>query len=191
MSVRRECAGRTAMLLLVIVPLPSAAGVVRLRMVYRTRASLERHVTATPTPVTGPTPLKCGRPFQPPAAGGLTLTGQFPAIAPAGERAITGMVEVTSREAVRGVSAPRADVFLVRNGRIATVPVAQNRIGVRWNLAPGEPKRLPGEATLLSCDPDGGSVPPGTYQLYARVMIIPDDGTGIECFGGPWSLELR
>jgi hypothetical protein len=177
------------MLLLVLAT--AAAGSAPPRAGHRNRASLERHVTANSTPVTGPTPLECGQPFQPPAAGALTLTGRFPATAPAGSQAITGTVEITSRQAVRGVSTPRADVFLARNGRIATLPGAQNLLGIRWDLAPGETQHLPAEATLLSCDPDGGSVPPGTYQLYARVMIIPDDAAGIECFGGPWPLEVR
>jgi hypothetical protein len=64
-------------------------------------------------------------------------------------------------------------------------------MGIRWDLAPGRTERLPGEATLVSCDPGGGSVRPGTYELYARVVITPDDGAGVESFGGPWPLEVR
>ncbi len=154
-------------------------------------ASHQEHATADPAAVSGATAVECGQPFRPPAGGWLTLTGRFPATVPAGSRAVTGTVEVTSRKAVRGVVAPGADVFLVRDGRVASVPVAQDAMGVRWDLAPGRTERLPGEATLMSCDPGGGSVRPGTYELYARVVFTPDDGAGVESFGGPWPLESR
>lgn len=144
-----------------------------------------------PVPFIGAIVLECGQPFRPPAGGGLTLTGSFPATVRAGEPAVTGTVEVTSRKEARGVTSPGADVFLVRDGRVATVPVPQDAIGVRWDLAPGRTERLPAEATLVSCDPGGGTVPPGTYELYARVLFTPDDGVGVESFGGPWPLEVR
>lgn len=144
-----------------------------------------------PTPGAGATVVKCGQLFHPPAGGGLTLTGRFPATVPAGERAVVGTVEVTGKVAVRGVVAPRADVFLVRQGRVATVPLAQDMAGIRWDLAPGEVERLPGEAPLVSCDPGGGPVPAGAYELYTRVVITPDDGVSAESFGGPWPIEVR
>jgi hypothetical protein len=64
-------------------------------------------------------------------------------------------------------------------------------MGLRWDLAPGRTQRLAGEATLLSCGPGGGPVPPGIYELYARVVFTPDDGPGVESFGGPWPLQVR
>lgn len=191
MPNRQEHAGWTAMLLLaVVVATAGCGGGSAVGGRPEPEASIEEHVTG-PAPVIGTTALECGQPFRPPAGGGLTLTGRFPATAPAGERAVTGTVEVTSREAVRGVVTPRADVFLVRDGRVATVPMAQDLMGIRWDLAPGKIEHLPGEARLVSCDPGGGSVRPGTYELYARVVFTPDDGAGVESFGGPWPLELR
>ena len=144
------------------------------------------------TPATAGTVLRCGLPFRPPAAGVLTLTGWFPATAASGQGTVSGTVEATSRVAVQGVSTPRADVFLVRNGRVATMPMPQDSLGIRWDLAPGETKRLPGDAALVSCDaPAGGPVSPGDYQLYARILLTPDDGAAVESFGGPWTLKVR
>jgi hypothetical protein len=137
----------------------------------------------------------------PAGAGLLTLTGRFPAVAPAGAQVVGGVVEVTSRVLVRGVVLPQAEVFLVRDGRVATMPVLQDAMGVRLELAPGRTERLPGEATLVSCEPGTGPVHPGTYQLYARVVLTPDSGApddwapdrgaSVESFGGPWPLEVR
>ncbi|MQS16702.1 hypothetical protein F7Q99_32070 [Streptomyces kaniharaensis] len=144
-----------------------------------------------PTPSTGTTAVECGRPFRPPASGALGLTGSFPSTAEAGARVVAGTVEATSRVALRGVVTPAAEVFLVRQGRVVTVPVPQDSLGVRWDLSPGQTERLPGEAALTSCDPGGGPVPPGSYELYARVVVRPDDGPAVESFGGPWPLEVR
>jgi hypothetical protein len=147
----------------------------------------------------------------PAGAGPLDLTGRFPAVAPAGAQVVSGVVEVTSRVPVRGVVLPQAEMFLVRDGRVATVPVLQDAMGVRLELAAGRVERLPGKATLVSCEPGAGPVSPGTYQLYARVVLTPDgggpdggasDGGGpdggasdggasMESFGGPWPLEVQ
>lgn len=139
-----------------------------------------------------PGEVACGRPFELPAAGGLRLVGQFPEHAPAGQPTVSGMVEVTAEEAVRGVAAAGADVFLVRDGRIVTTPLAQDAMGIRWDLAAGETKSLPGTGSLVSCEPDGGPVPPGGYELYVRVVLVPDDETTPQVsFGGPWPLQVE
>jgi hypothetical protein len=101
------------------------------------------------------------------------------------------MVEVTSGEAVRGVAAAAADVFLVRDDRVVTTPVAQDAIGIRWELAAGETRTMPALASLVSCEPQGGPLPPGEYELYARVVVTPDDGAAQQAFGGPWPLRVR
>jgi len=119
------------------------------------------------------------------------VTGQFPATVESGGQTITGTVEVTSREAVRGVAGPRAAVFLVRDGRVVTVPGPQSGMGVQWDLAAGQTQRLPGEAVLVSCEPGDGSLSPGTYDVYARVVFTPDDGTSVDAFGGPWPLRVQ
>jgi len=154
-------------------------------------ASAKGVATVDSAPGSDTTTLRCGQPFAPPAAGPLTLTGRFPASAAAGAEAVTGTVEANSRVAVRGTVLPRADVFLVRDGRIVTIPMPQDAMAVRWDLAPGRTEQLPAEVTLVSCEPGGGSVPAGTYQVYARVVLTPDDGPGVASFGGPWPIQVR
>jgi hypothetical protein len=138
-----------------------------------------------------PGELRCGSPIDLSGPGGLRLAGRFPESAPAGQPAVDGVVEVTSREAVRGVAAAAADVFLVRDGRVVATPLAQDAVGVQWELAAGETRTMPGMASLVSCEPDGGPLPPGRYELYARVVLTPDDGRPQTAFGGPWRLRLR
>lgn len=148
-------------------------------------------------PPTSPTALECGRPFRPPSGGGLTLTGRFPTVVSSSEQTVAGTVEVASdSEVVRGVVTPSADVFLVRDGRIATLPLPQDLVGMRLTLAEGEVERLPAQATLSPCDPGGsaavdGSLRRGTYELYVRVVLNHDDGSSLEAVGGPWPLEVR
>jgi hypothetical protein len=135
--------------------------------------------------------VRCGRPFELPAALGLRLVVRFPESVPAGEQTVSGMVEVTSREAMRGVAPPAADGFLVRDDQVVTTPVAQDAIGIRWELAAGETRTIPALASLVSCEPGGGPLPPGGYELYARVVFTADDGAAQRAFGGPWRLQLR
>ena len=142
------------------------------------------------------TALECGSPFRPPSGAGLTLTGRFPTVVSSSERVVAGTVEFAGEnEVVRGVVTPLADVFLVRNGRIATLPLPQDLVGMRLELAPGEVERLPAQGTLSPCDQGGGSadgsLPPGTYELYVRVLLNHDDGSSLEAIGGPWPLEVR
>ena len=133
----------------------------------------------------------CGRPFQLPAPVGLRLVARFPESVPAGRQTLSGTVEVTGREAMRGVAPAAADVFLVRDDRVVTAPVAQDALGIRWELAAGETRTMPALASLVSCEPDGGPLAPGDYQLYARVVVTPDDGAAQRGFGGPWRLRVR
>jgi hypothetical protein len=189
MPVRREYAGRAAMLLLAAVlatagcgngaPAGGAPG---------PEASSKERTTVDPGTGTAPA---CGQPVPSPGSGALILTGQFPSTTPAGAGTVPGTVEVTTREQVRGVALPRAEVFLARDGRVVTVPVPQDAPGMRWDLAPGAVERLPGEASLISCRPGGGAVPPGTYQVYARVVVNLDIGATLTSFGGPWPLEVH
>ena len=135
--------------------------------------------------------VRCGRPFQLPAPVGLRLVARFPESVPAGQRTLSGMVEVTSREAIRGVAPPAADVFVVLDDQVVTTPVAQDAIGIRWDVAAGETRTMPALASLVSCEPDGGPLPPGGYELYARLVVTPDDGAAQRAFGGPWRLRVR
>ncbi|MCW2701081.1 MAG: hypothetical protein JWQ45_2616 [Blastococcus sp.] len=138
----------------------------------------------------GVTTVECGQQFQPSAAGALALTGRFPAQVPASQQTVGGTVEVSTPENLKGVTQPGADVFVVREGRVVAQPVTQDAVGMLWATAPGETKSVPGEVALTDCG-SGEALPPGSYELYARVMIIPDDGGMVESFGGPWPLEIQ
>src|SRR3954452_2720107 len=155
-----------------------------------TKARSVENTSVDPAPTGSTAALECGQPFQPPAKGLLTLTGRFPATAVPGAETLTGTIDVTGRDAVQGVVAPRADVFLVRDGRIATLPLVQDSMGVLWNLAPGQTEHIPGDAALISCE-SGVALAPGTYELFVRVVLAPDSGGPVESFGGPWPLEVQ
>lgn len=147
-----------------------------------------REATVAPTP--GTSDIACGREFRRPAAGELTMVARFPAAAAAADGVVTGTVEVTSKRAVQGVVSPRAQAFLVRDGRVVSMPMAQDLSGVRWDLASGAVERLPADATLVSCEPGGGPLPPGRYELWTRLVVTPDDGPGVASVAGPWPLKI-
>jgi hypothetical protein len=138
-----------------------------------------------------PGEVRCGAAFRLPAPAGLRLVARFPESVQAGQRTLGGTVEVSGRDAMQGVAAPAADVFLVAAGRVVTLPVAQDAIGVRWQLAAGETRSLPATASLVSCEPEGGPLAPGHYELYALVLLTPDGGAAQRAFGGPWPLHVR
>ena len=145
-------------------------------------------------PRTVPTPLECGQPFQASPASGLTLTGRFPTVASASEQVISGTVEISSEsDVVRGVVAANADVFLVRDGRIVTLPLPQDLVGIPIELGPGHAKQLPALGILSPCDTTEAekSLRSGTYQLYARLVLHRDDGSSMEAISGPWPLVLQ
>jgi hypothetical protein len=146
-------------------------------------------------PVGVPTMIECGQSFHPSSGGNLTLTGRFPAAISSTQDVVSGTVDVTAvGGTVRGVVVPAADVFLVRDGRIATMPQPQDLMGTRLELTPGTVETLPAQATLAACAPGAGAenelLKPGKYELYARVLLNHDDGSSTEVFGGPWPLEL-
>ena len=138
-----------------------------------------------------PGEVRCGRRFELPAPGDLRLLARFPESVPAGQQALSGTVGITSRKAMRGVWPAAADVFVVRDDQVVTTPLAQDAIGMRGELAAGETKTLPALASLVTCGPDGGPLPPGEYELYARVVMAPDAGAAQRAFGGPWRLRVR
>jgi hypothetical protein len=137
------------------------------------------------------TALACGQPFPTSTEKGLTFAGRFPATVAVAERRLTGTVAITSQISLRGMVTPRADLFLVRSGRVVTLPVPQDLVGVLWDLSPGDAISMPGEATLISCDAGKALLSPGGYQLFARVVVVPDQGDRAEFLGGPWPVELR
>ncbi|GAB1645508.1 hypothetical protein [Krasilnikovia sp. MM14-A1259] len=151
----------------------------------------KEQTTVEPVPAQDDTAPRCGQPVRAPAATALTVTGRFPTSVAANEQTVSGLVEVTSQAAVKGVGAPQADLFLVRKGRIVTEPMPQDAVGVRWDLAAGQSRKIPAAATLMSCEPGGDRLPPGDYEMYARVAITPDDAPTATSQGGPWPLELH
>jgi hypothetical protein len=155
-----------------------------------TESASGQETTVDTEPAQG-TALGCGQPFQPPTAGPLTLTAQFPATVGRESEPVTGSVDVTSATALRGVGLGRAEVFLVRDGRIVTLPLPQDSIGVVWNLAPGTARSIPADASLSSCDPSGAALESGTYDMFVRVVVTSDDGDLVESFGGPWPLQVQ
>jgi hypothetical protein len=134
-----------------------------------------------------PRVLACGAEFPPPASGVLDLAGRFPATAAAsGGGTVAGTVEVTSPRPVRGVVGRNAEVFLVRDGRIASVPGVHDSVGILLDLEPGEVHEMPGATDLASC----AALAPGTYQVYARVSFAPDREMPTDSYGGPWPVQL-
>lgn len=138
--------------------------------------------------------LRCGQPFQRPPGPQLVLSGSFPASVAAGEPSLTGRVTVSAgRAGVTGVVAPLAEVFLVRDNRIVTLPPQQDSIGLQLRLGPGGSHDLTAPAPLSACDgslPDQ-ALPKGRYDVFTRVVVNRDDGARVESFGGPWPLEVR
>ncbi len=141
-------------------------------------------------PTSDITTVECGQPFQRPTEGVLALAGQFPAHVPVGQETLSGTVQVTTQQALQGVASPSADVFLIRDGHVIAVPTPKDAVGMLISLAPGETTSLPAEAVLVSCE-SGEPLGPGTYELYARLQVIPDDGSNVESFGGPWPLQVQ
>lgn len=148
---------------------------------------------AAPAPTPGRQDVQqvtCGRPM-PAGTAGWRLTGRFPAEVPASAGTVTGTVTVTGGTPVRGVTGPGAEAFLVRDGAVVTAPPVQDGVGTRWDVPAGEPKDLPALGLLVSCAAPGGPLAPGRYELYARVAVIPDDGSAVAAVGGPWPVEVR
>jgi hypothetical protein len=187
MADRRKYIGRAVTILLVaVVAAAAGCGDGDAGEAPAPDRSPQASATTDPAPAGPGTVLSCGAQFTPPTGGGLYLTGHFPATAPAAGPPVTGTVEFNSPRAVRGVAGRRAEVFLVRDGRIATAPGIQDSAGVLLDLKPSQAHELPGGAELSSC----AALSPGTYQLFARVVFTPDAGTPVESFGGPWPITL-
>jgi len=105
---------------------------------------------------------------------------------------IAGSVRLTAvTSGISAVVAASADVFLVRAGRVVTLPLPQDLVGHRLELAVGEVAELPAYGSLSACAPGAGALPPGGYDVYARVVLNPDSGPAVEVLGGPWPISLR
>ena len=146
---------------------------------------------ATDQPTPGTTSgLECGAALTQSTGGALRITGTFPATVPAGAPTLTGSVEVTAAEGkVAGVVTPQADAFLVRDGRVVTLPLAQDSVGRPLELADGRAERLPATASLVPCS-GSDRLAVGSYDVYVRVVLSRADGSRADSLGGPWSVEV-
>ncbi len=155
----------------------------------KTRSPEESMTTDLPTSP-GPASLECGAPFEPTTGGALMMTSRFPTAVSANEQMVTGSVAVAAKQgAARGVVTPQAEAFLVRDGRIVTLPMPQDSVGQRLDLTDGKVEQMPAAATLVACS--GGALARGTYDLYVRVVLNHEDGSRTDSLGGPWPLEVR
>ena len=119
------------------------------------------------------------------------MNGRFPTAVSSDEQIVSGTVEIAAtRGGARGVVTPQADAFLVREGRIVTLPVPQDSIGRELDLSDGRVEQLPAMATLTPCAGDR-ELSAGTYDLYVRVVWNREDGSQADSLGGPWPLQLR
>jgi hypothetical protein len=138
-------------------------------------------------------PAKCGDALTQERPGPLRLTGSFPARVRATERpTFDGTVTVVnhSDQRVEGLAASRPDVYLLQSGRIVTTPLPHDEVGLQLELPPGMMRDLTATGSLTSCSA-AWPLPPGRYQIYARLPIVGKDGTTIApAVGGPWSLEV-
>jgi hypothetical protein len=143
-----------------------------------------------PDRASGSGDVACGSDFQLPPAAHVRLEGRFPTTVGAGQNAVNGTLEVSADQPVKGMAGPVADAFFVRQGKVVTTPLPQDAMAVRFDLAAGETKSVAAVGSLVSCGQAGGRLPPGDYELYARLTLIPDDGEPAAAFGGPWPLSV-
>ena len=137
-----------------------------------------------------PAVLECGAPFKQATSGPLTMNGDFPTRVSATEHMVTGTVSVISAMSeARGVVTHQAEAFLVRDGRIVTLPMPQDSIGQRLDLTDDKVAQLPAAATLVPCA--GGALAMGSYDLWVRVVLNYDDGSRADSLGGPWTFVLH
>jgi hypothetical protein len=141
------------------------------------------------TPPAGIGSVQCGQQFEPPGGGGPTLTSTFPASVTPTQPELSGRVELTSAEELRGVTPPGADVFVVRDGRVVGLPLPQDSVGMLLDLGPGASTSVPARVSLTSCE-SGRPLEAGRYELYARLAVAPYGGAALEAVGGPWPLDV-
>src|SRR3954470_13954467 len=108
-----------------------------------------------------PGKVRCGHPFRVPAPAALRLTGRFPEGVGAEARTVEGTIEISGQ--MPGVIPAAADVFLVTDDRVVTMPLVQEAIGIRWA---GETRTLPAVGSLAPCKGGAQRLPPGIYDLY-------------------------
>ncbi len=146
---------------------------------------------ATDLPTSSGSPgLECGALFEGESGGDLKVTGRFPAAVSAGQQVVSGTVDIAATgSGARGVVTPQAEAFLVREGRIVTLPVPQDAVGRVLDLSDGRVVQMPAMADLTPCAA-GTDLPSGSYDLYVRVVLNRQDGTRADSLGGPWPLEV-
>lgn len=188
---RRPVATGTAVVLALAL-LVAGCGSVGAVGASRGRDATTPEEQAVPTDLpTSPTPggLECGARVGS-TGGTLTLTARFPASAAVGAQQVDGTVTLGASAGAQGVVTPQAEAFLVRDGRIVTLPLAQDASGRQVDLAGDRQASLPATVGLVPCSGEG-ALAPGSYDVYARVVLNLEDGSRTDSLGGPWPLELR
>ena len=130
-----------------------------------------------------------------PVVDGLRVTGDFPAqVAGDGEGLFAGVVTVSSTgPSIGGVTAPEADVYLLRSGQVVATSLPQDLIGQPVTIAPGSDVSFPARGAARGCAGDldgGGPLPAGPYEAVALLVVGQDDGSVITVVGGPWPIEV-
>ena len=130
-------------------------------------------------------PVECGGGV-PAAAGADQLVVHLPAVADAGADLVSGTVDVTPEHG--GVTTRYADVVIARDGRVVVEPMPKDLMGVA--VEAGSTSEVTATASLRSCV-DGEPLPPGDYEAYVVVRIVPDGGDPVDLVSGPHGLVLR
>ena len=188
---RRPVATGTAVVLALAL-LVAGCGSVGAVGASRGRDATTPEEQAVPTDLpTSPTPggLECGARVGS-TGGTLTLTARFPASAAVGAQQVDGTVTLGASAGAQGVVTPRRRPS-------SSVTAASSRC--RWPRTPSADswispaivrRSLPASVRLVPCAGEG-VLAPGTYDLYARVVVNLEDGSRADSLGGPWPLELR
>jgi hypothetical protein len=139
--------------------------------------------------------LECGQAFRRQPAEGFTLTGFFPTVVRRSEGVVSGTVAFEGKgESREAVMSRVADLFLVQDGLVVALPLPQDGAGVSVTVAAGKAVTVSANCLLTPCD-SADSAPallePGAYESYARILLNYDDGSHVECFGGPWLVEIH
>ena len=151
--------------------------------------------SAVPT-AAAPATVNCGDPIEalgPGAPGLASLDGSFPAsVGRGGDGTFSGAVTLVAHQALAGVASPLADVYVVRDGLVVTVPLPTDAVGTAVRVPAGGTAVFDAVGTIAGCDGPGARLAPGRYDVYAVVTVTGDGGPGTEVVapGGPWPLEV-
>jgi hypothetical protein len=141
------------------------------------------------------------------ATGPLMLSLDVPAEVTGGR--LTGTATVTNggSHRISGFTGVVPDYFVVGDARVVTTPAARRENAIALDLAPGNTKAFPVDIALVRCDasateaadktpmsagPPGSPLPPGDYQVIARLSVFTGTGNAETLLQtGPIAFRLR